>query len=224
MPIHYRIAVPLVRCHHCACLWFKEEYNKLTILFLFGCCNWLSGFTMSMCNAIAFAQMAESLIFNFLLLLVLQDAIPSNIDLLFLQTMHLIAGFIHTHTHTTMQAEVPHSVLQQQKWWQQHFWMARDAHQVFVARILLRNLQLHCQKPVLSQCCERVSNFKAMWPFYCILVIQLTILLYFSYLTYSVCSTAFSSKGLSTSTSAKLKSSLMPSLFGGWIRDQEKRN
>lgn len=179
---------------------------------------------MSMCNAIAFVQMAKSLIFNFLLLLVLQDAIPSNIDLLFLQTMHLIAGFIHTHTHTTMQAEVPHSVLQQQKWWQQHFWMARDAHQVFVARILLRNLQLHCQKPVLSQCCERVSNFKAMWPFYCILVIQLTILLYFSYLTYSVCSTAFSSKGLSTSTSAKLKSSLMPSLFGGWIRDQEKRN
>lgn len=53
---------------------------------------------MSMCNAIAFVQMAKSLIFNFLLLLVLQDAIPSNIDLLFLQTMHLIAGFIHTHT------------------------------------------------------------------------------------------------------------------------------
>lgn len=55
---------------------------------------------MSMCNAIAFVQMAKSLIFNFLLLLVLQDAIPSNIDLLFLQTMHLIAGFIHTYTHT----------------------------------------------------------------------------------------------------------------------------
>ena len=30
-----------------------------------------------------------------------------------------------------------------------------------------------------------------------------------------MCSTAFSSKELSTSTSAKLKSSLMPSLFGG---------
>lgn len=57
---------------------------------------------MSMCNAIAFVQMAKSLIFNFLLLLVLQDAIPSNIDLLFLQTMHLIAGFIHTHTHTQL--------------------------------------------------------------------------------------------------------------------------